>query len=217
MTKVEQEKIFQLSGGHGGITRAILLLFIHSSLLLESVNLENLLKAPAVQTECEKIWESLELAEKRLLMYLTNGTANQSVLESVEGLNLLNRGLLDEGGNFFSTLFKSFVILQDAPWDKAVFLDSATRQVWVLGELTPRLTALEFRLFQSLYQAKGDIMDRYELIQAGWPKDDPGGVSDDALTMAMSRIRRKIEPNPTEPRFLLTYRDQGYQLITKEI
>ena len=103
------------------------------------------------------------------------------------------------------------------PWDQAVYLDSATRQVWVLGELAPRLTALEFRLFQNLYQAKGDVMDRYELIRAGWPGDDPGGVSDDALTMAMSRIRRKIEPNPAEPRFLLTHRDQGYQLITKEI
>ncbi|HEX6384988.1 MAG TPA: helix-turn-helix domain-containing protein, partial [Anaerolineae bacterium] len=43
-----------------------------------------------------------------------------------------------------------------------------------------------------------------------------GGVSDEAIVAAISRLRKKIEPDSKNPRFLQNIHNQGYMLKVEE-
>lgn len=100
---------------------------------------------------------------------------------------------------------------QEALWERPLYFDQASRQVWVLGRPAPTLTQLEYRLFHLLYQRDGEVVAKDELVQAGWPSA-LGGVSDEAIIAAIARLRKKIEPDPKNPRFLENIHNQGYVL-----
>ena len=55
------------------------------------------------------------------------------------------------------------------------------------------------------------------LIEQVWPEDAVrAGVMDDALYQVVKELRRKIEPDPAGPVYLLTFRGQpegGYQFF----
>jgi DNA-binding response OmpR family regulator len=128
-------------------------------------------------------------------------------------LQLQIKGLLTEGDSLviFSPLFARFVAAQEALWERPLFFDEPARQIWVLGNPAPRLTQLEYRLFQQLHQQEGEVVEKDELITAGWP-NAKGGVSDEALIAAIARLRKKIEPDSRNPRFLQNVHNQGYML-----
>ena len=113
----------------------------------------------------------------------------------------------------FAPLFAAFAGQKDPLWERPLFFDVQSRQVFVLGEQAPPLTKLEYRLFYLLYERESEVVSKDELVDAGWPKAH-GGVSDEALTAAMARLRRKVEPDSKNPRFFENVRNQGYILRT---
>ena len=70
-----------------------------------------------------------------------------------------------------------------------------------------RLTTIEANLLSALARNPGSTMTRDELI-AQCQID--GGAR--TVDVQVTRLRRKIEPDPREPRFLYTVRGQGYVL-----
>lgn len=70
-----------------------------------------------------------------------------------------------------------------------------------------RLTTIEANLLTILARNPGATMTRDELIAQC--RIDGGARTVD---VQVTRLRRKIEPDPREPRFLLTVRGQGYVL-----
>lgn len=81
------------------------------------------------------------------------------------------------------------------------------------GELTGpagvvRLTGGEAALLVALARHTGDALSR-EAIAAALGMDD---TSERAIDVQVTRLRRKIEPDPREPRFLFTVRGRGYVL-----
>jgi DNA-binding winged helix-turn-helix (wHTH) protein len=203
-----------LSGGHGGLLRASFLAAARDNIKLENQigMVKNLLKIPSVQLECEKIWRSLNGREQKLIHRLVNGLEPTSAdKELVYYLQI--KGILPgkKPLQLFAPLFGIYAEQKDALWEQPLFFDSQSRQVWVLGEQKPSLTKQEYRLFQLLYERAGELVSKDELIDAGWP-DAMGGVTDEALTAALARLRRKIEPDSKEPRFFENIRNQGYIL-----
>ncbi|VAW36434.1 hypothetical protein MNBD_CHLOROFLEXI01-1999, partial [hydrothermal vent metagenome] len=170
-----------------------------------------LLDVPGVEMECEKLWRSLSLHEQRTLM--AKAQAFDSAMDANVVRQLQIKGLMvdDETAVIFSPLFANFVATQEALWERPLFFDRPSRQIWVLGEPAPRLTQLEYRLFQQLYEQEGEVVEKDDLISAGWPKAQ-GGVSDEALIAAIARLRKKIEPDSKNPRFLHNVHNQGYML-----
>ena len=70
------------------------------------------------------------------------------------------------------------------------------------------LTEGEVALLAALARRAGEILSREQLAAAmGQP-----GVGDRAVDVAVVRLRRKIEPDPREPRWLQTVRGTGYML-----
>jgi DNA-binding response OmpR family regulator len=70
------------------------------------------------------------------------------------------------------------------------------------------LSPLEFRLLDRLVTGAGKVQLANDLLSSVW---GPGYESaDEALRTAIARLRRKIEPDPDHPRYLLTIRGVGY-------
>lgn len=78
---------------------------------------------------------------------------------------------------------------------------------------TSRLTAKEHRLLACLQARAGEVCTKDELIRAVWPEDrvQTDGVRDDSLAQLVRRLREKIEPDPSRPRYVLTVPGRGYR------
>lgn len=71
-----------------------------------------------------------------------------------------------------------------------------------------RLTGGEAALLAALARHAGDILSREAIAEAlGTPE-----AGERAIDVQVTRLRRKIEPDPREPRFLQTIRHRGYVL-----
>jgi DNA-binding response OmpR family regulator len=71
------------------------------------------------------------------------------------------------------------------------------------------LTAQEFRLLEVLLRHPGRVMSRDQLIDAAW---GPGtAITDRVIDTHVFNLRKKIEPVPSEPRFLVGVRGLGYR------
>jgi len=76
------------------------------------------------------------------------------------------------------------------------------------GKTTP-LTALEFRLLQTFVRARGRILTRAQLITEAWGPNT--FVSDRVVDNHIGSLRKKLEPDAAEPRYLLNVRGLGYR------
>jgi len=87
---------------------------------------------------------------------------------------------------------------------------------WVDGELAPTLTELEYKLLLLLYGNLEKICDKYKIVESVWGEDYIDEVDDARIEKLVSRLRHKIEPNPDEPRYLITVRGRGYKLASPD-
>ena len=82
------------------------------------------------------------------------------------------------------------------------------------GDSHIRLTGSEQTLMRRLAETPGEAVDRPTLIEElGRDPDEGGENSERAIDVQITRLRRKIEPDPREPRFLQTVRGTGYMLV----
>jgi two-component system alkaline phosphatase synthesis response regulator PhoP len=77
------------------------------------------------------------------------------------------------------------------------------------GETMP-LTPLEFRLLQTFIRARGRILTRAQLISDAWGPNT--FVTDRVVDNHIGSLRRKLEPDVDEPRYLQNVRGIGYRL-----
>jgi len=81
------------------------------------------------------------------------------------------------------------------------------RELLLRGETPIRLTSTETALMKIMAGEPGRVMSREELTQF---LEIDGG--DRAVDVQMTRLRRKVEPDPKIPRYLQTVRGRGYVL-----
>lgn len=70
-----------------------------------------------------------------------------------------------------------------------------------------RLTSAESTLLGVFARNPGTTISRYDLCQRG------GGVNERSIDVQVTRLRRKIEPDPKVPRYLQTVWGEGYVLL----
>jgi len=91
---------------------------------------------------------------------------------------------------------------------QGVEIDLPSRQTTVRGR-TSRLTAKEFDLLSYLLARPNRTIPHRELLQAVWGPDY--GDELEYLRVFVNRLRKKIEPDPSKPRFLVTDAWAGYR------
>ena len=90
-----------------------------------------------------------------------------------------------------------------------ITLDSHTRSVWKDG-VGVELTAKEFDLMELFLRNPGRVYSRENLLNAVWGYDYIGDYR--TVDVHIRRLREKLEPDPTTPRYILTKWGVGYYL-----
>ena len=77
------------------------------------------------------------------------------------------------------------------------------------------LTPHEFKLLQTLMAAPGKVFGREELLDRLYPGNE-ATVIDRVVDVHMGKLRKKIEKDPSNPRYILTVRGIGYQFAERK-
>ena len=71
------------------------------------------------------------------------------------------------------------------------------------------VTALEFRLLAAFIRRRGHVLSRRQIIDAAWGEDT--FVTDRVVDTHILNLRKKIEPEPSRPRYVCSVRGMGYR------
>jgi two-component system, OmpR family, KDP operon response regulator KdpE len=118
-----------------------------------------------------------------------------------------------------AVLRRSHASLEQAPPNltlEAVQIDFQTRRVicrpsgdTTASEKVQHLTPKEFELLFYLASRPGQVIPHRKLLQAVWGPNYGGQV--DCLRVFINQLRKKIEPDPGNPRFIVTEPWVGYR------
>lgn len=93
---------------------------------------------------------------------------------------------------------------------KGLVIDYAKHQVSVGGE-NVHLTQNEFKIVSTLGKYSGKVLTYDFLMKELWGQTRNGG--NQILRVNMANIRRKIEENPAEPKYIFTEVGVGYRML----
>lgn len=167
--------------------------------------------------ECSKIWDTRSDAEKAALLALVSA---QSEAAPFIVDDLLRKHILfkSEGKlRLFCRLMTEYVrrqaVQEERPDSAAIWVDVESGEVVVAGEPVETLTNLEYKLMLLLFQNAGKIINKYDIVTQVWGENYIDEVDDARIEKLVSRLRQKVEPDTTTPRFLTTVRGRGYRLL----
>jgi OmpR family response regulator RpaB len=90
-----------------------------------------------------------------------------------------------------------------------LIIDTTRRQVHK-GDERIRLTQMEFNLLELLASHSGEAFSRSEILQEVWEYTSTMQVDTRVVDVHISRLRAKLEDNPSNPELILTARGTGY-------
>ena len=169
-----------------------------------------------VRIECAKLWNDLSVLEQEALIALLNGQ------EVARADTLIDKGIVQvtaTGKSVFSELLAGFARRQQLVrrrGPQGIRIDVEAGDVWVDGKLAPLLTDLEYKLLLLLYGNLDRICDKYKIVESVWGENYIDQVDDARIEKLVSRLREKLEPNPVEPKYVMTVRGRGYKLVGPE-
>ena len=76
------------------------------------------------------------------------------------------------------------------------------------------LSPKEYLFLAALHRRAGSVVSHAELAAEVWPEFSEG-VPDENIHQLATRVRRKLEPGPTNPRHLITVKAFGYRLVSE--
>ncbi|MDY6846005.1 MAG: response regulator transcription factor [Chloroflexota bacterium] len=94
--------------------------------------------------------------------------------------------------------------------DDRLKIDFGRREVWVDGELV-KLRPTEYRLLYHLVQNAGWVLTHDQILTKVWGyeyRDEPHYVR-----LYINYLRKKIEADPSDPKYILTERGVGYRFV----
>jgi two-component system KDP operon response regulator KdpE len=94
----------------------------------------------------------------------------------------------------------------------ALKVDLAARRVFTDG-IEVHLTPIEFKLLTTLVHSAGKVLTHRQLLKEVW---GPQQVEETHyLRVFLANLRRKLEADPAQPRYLLTEQGIGYRLASE--
>jgi DNA-binding response OmpR family regulator len=92
-------------------------------------------------------------------------------------------------------------------------LDPSIRTLEVKDSPPRHLTRLEFRLLYTLMIHSGQVLTTETLVERVWGYSGRGDR--DLVRGLIKRLRTKVEPDPSDPCYILTVPGVGYKLVTE--
>jgi len=202
---------------------------------------ETLLVERSIQHRLVQIWQGLTQEEQFVLSELQKLQAmkasikdrandkpknfNQIYQGFIEGhlkilTGLATKGLLrqiETDWQIRADLLAVFIARVEGRGRGRIWLDEQTGEIYQGETLLKDLTALEKSVLSFLIQHPRISHTKTDLIVNTWPDElRQQGVTDSSLYQLVSTLRKQIEPNPSEPSYLITWRGKpegGYQFF----
>jgi len=147
-----------------------------------------------------------------------------------EGKRVEDPVYVQDGGLVQIALVQNFIFLSsDAtvplgpgvtgmePKGGRLFLDVRSRRVW-LGqqEVVPPLSVPQFRLLYALYEKRGQVVSRNDLVSVIWGDAEAEGVSEEAVDALVRRLRERLATIDPQHAYIITVRGHGLRLDNSE-
>jgi two-component system KDP operon response regulator KdpE len=85
-----------------------------------------------------------------------------------------------------------------------------TKRRTTMGGQEVRLTPTEYELMKYLATNAGKVLTRRQLLEQVWGPDFTSDVQ--YLRVYIGQLRKKIEPDPSRPQYIITEPGVGYRL-----
>ena len=113
----------------------------------------------------------------------------------------------------FLTSDATMPLLEGSSHAGRLLMDQKSRRVWVnQQQLVPPLSAQQFKLLWLLYESRGQVVSRPDLVSAVWGDEQAAGVSDQALDALIRRLRDRIAALDPTHQYIDTVRGHGIRL-----
>lgn len=98
-----------------------------------------------------------------------------------------------------------------------LLLDVRSRRVWIgQQEVVPPLSVPQFRLLYALYEKRGQVVSRNDLVAAIWGDAESEGVSEEAVDALVRRLRERLATIDPHHAYIITVRGHGLRLDNLE-
>ncbi|MBC8075813.1 MAG: winged helix-turn-helix domain-containing protein [Chloroflexales bacterium] len=195
-----------------------------------------LLDDAAIQYRLERLWQGLTQEEKLALTEIqkqsgdtaAGGAGNRPMPAQPSGLGqhassvvqrLVTKGCCrraETGWQVNGTLLAAYVARNVGSVRGRIWFDVAARAIYQGQQSLDDLTPLEFDILRFLILNPHVRHPSDAIIDKAWPPDEnKHAITPNNLQVHISSIRKKIEPNPSTPRYLITWngRPGGYQFF----
>jgi DNA-binding winged helix-turn-helix (wHTH) protein len=217
-TNEQLERLFWLTGGYPSLIRAVVAWLEKTP---EKNLLEKLSTESTVQQRLRELWDGLTAEEQGVLTDLQNALT----AENFDRLDELTKGQqtalanlqakylcqsIDGNWQIFSPLFARFISQTKQSKLGRIWFNAKTENFYRGETVLDKLTKKERALLDHFINNPVNIQSGDDLIEAGWPSDNPKGVTPAALAQAIRQLRKRIEPNPSNPRYIQVRHGDGY-------
>ena len=224
ITEEEVRHLLQLSGNYPSLLKAACHWWLSQETLPpREAWVEHLLRFPALAHRLELLWQALTMTEQQALQSLLSPGGSpsargsqgqqQRAMARLEAQGLVRRA----GGSreIRSRLLAAHAAAEAPTSPGGLWLDDETDIVYRGDSPLDDLSPLEGALLRALLRQPYTRHTHTELIEAAWPEDTlRAGVSTEALYQVVRGLRRKVEPRPSRPRYIVNWRgtpEGGYR------
>ena len=144
------------------------------------------------------------------------------------GKRITNPTTLQDGDVIYIALAQKFVYLSSdatlplefedstspAPDRRGrLLLEKRSRRVWIDDEeILPPLSASQYQLLETLYDNKGRVVPREELMSGIWGEDGAIDITNQALDALVRRLRSRLAELDPDHTYIVTVRGHGLRL-----
>ncbi len=225
------DQIAQLTGGHPVLIRITCNWLLSTPVKPPRAEWGEILHAQRkTQRRLERIWNNLTQEEQftvSVLQKIQSWPAErkedrQKVLQQHQNIlsQLQKKGICrwaQGEWRIFSTLFAEYVAQVEGHGRGRIWLDKDTDELYQGQTGIDNLTHLERNALHFFVQHPRVRHTHSDIIEAVWPDDvQKEGVTTETLYQAIRGVRKKIEPNPGKPVYVINWRGQpegGYQFF----
>ena len=94
-----------------------------------------------------------------------------------------------------------------------LMMEQKSRRVWVnQQQVTPPLSAQQFKLLWMLYENQGQVISRVDLVSTVWGEEQSIGVSDQAVDALIRRLRDRLASLDPTHQYIDSVRGHGVRL-----
>jgi hypothetical protein len=228
------DNLLAATGGYPALHKAACHWWLKSAGRPASEWLDAMMAEPTIGHRLEELWSGLSQEEQLALSEVQKGQAGgwergmkRAGDRAAEGLQkrfqpalalLADKGLLqqrDEGWHITGELLVAFVASAAGRGRGRIWVEPESGTIYQGQSQLDNLSPLERSLLAFLL-GRPRIRHTYTtVIQAAWPAEvAKEGVSTEALFQLVAGLRRKIEPDPSRPCYLVNWRgtpEGGYQ------